>query len=419
MRYRLLIKTAFLILAIDLILILFASSIAFGQGRWENVDQNVRKFANSEKHLNWKIGQFDGRNDVRIEMLKWSGMPDSTYFHVIMGVNPDSLHYKGDTMFVEFADDIRKVYEKSEGTEFEIILSKPPASPHWTIPIEYSDNIEFNYQNKISELEGGELIDYLAGLVNRPPKVEGSYAIKHINKGGINVDGDSVFRTGKVGHLDRPTAVDATGDTLWLDQLINIDSWTIDGTVDAQWWRDATYPVTIGPTIGISDIGASTLNLTAYAIGMKNGWGLYTASTGDEVDEGFFYGSALGVDVDIAPYTITGAGQLPNNMVGTQATINVSTTPGWYSVAMSTALSNGVAYTACVGEWSAQMNTYYDSSSPNQYLSRDTQDPSDLPATWGENSQRQYDCSFYMNVTSAGGAADISYTRRLEIIKGK
>lgn len=396
-----------------MISLLFCSP-AFGQGRWENVDPNVRKFEKTEKHLKWEVGKSEDSDSVWVKMFKWSGYMDETYFNALVAVNPDTLYYVGDTMFVETKDDIRKVYEKPDGTEIEIILSEPPIVPRWTIPIRYSDNIDIAYQKKIPEYTGGELEDYLLGITHRPRDIEGSYRFKHIFKGGINVGGDRIYQTGKIGHLPRPTAVDATGDTLWLDQLITADNWDIDGTVDLEWWEKAIYPVTIGPTIGDNTTGATTYTSTAHALAFKVQYGNYTASTGDVADAAYVYAStSTSTTVGMGIYDVGAPiAYLPVNKVGSTITITLTGSLDWRTNSGSIGLTNGEDYTCALGVFSNAFGTYYYDSNAGNILSRDTDSGAPLNATWGENSNRVYEVSMYFNVTAAGDGADISYVRR-------
>lgn len=405
-----------------LLLIFLLASPVFGQGRWENEDghPNRRKFDKPEKYLNWEIGKSEGSDSVWVKMFKWSGYMDETYFNALVAVNPDTLYYIGDTLFVETADDIRKVYEKPEGTEIEKILSKPPIEPRWTIPIRYSDNVDIAYQNKISEYTGVELADYLAGITHRPPRVENSYRLKHKFKGGINVDGDSVYQSSKIGHLYRPTAVDATGDTLWLDQLIVSYDWDIDGTVDLEWWGKATYPVTIGPIIGDNTFGASTVATSNYSLGYAYGYLNYTASVGDVADAGYVYMNVGGIsgDVDICLYRIDlgATDDTITTQFGSEYRIDLTSTPGWRSVVMSESLEADTTYTVAIGVFNdGAGHTYHYDSHGSNIVSRDNDNT--LPPAFQENSARQWEKGMYINVTSAG-AAEASPRRRKLLTEG-
>lgn len=404
---------------ISIILSLLFVVPAFGQSRWENVNghPNRRKFDKPEKHLNWEIGKSEGSDSVWVKMFKWSGYMDETYFNALVAVNPDTLYYVGDTLFVETPDDIRKVYEKDTGTEIEIIISKLPVDLRWTIPIRYSDNIDIAYQNKVSEYTGGELEDYLLGITHRPPPIEGSYRLRHEFKGGINVGGDRIYETGKIGHLLRPTAVDATGDTLWLDQLISGYDWDIDGTADLEWWGKAVYPVTIGPTIGDNTTGASTYTSVAHAVGFKVQYGNYTASTGDVVDAAYVYGStSASTTLSLGVYDVGGAvNYLPVNRIGTIDDIALTGSLDWRSRSGSIGLTNGEDYTVCMGNFSDGFGTYYYDSNASNVLSRDADTNGPLNDPWGETSNRVYEMAMYLNVTAAGDG----FTGSRKYLQGK
>lgn len=153
----------------------------------------------------------------------------------------------------------RMYINRSGQFEFDaIIRNKPPdamfSGGKFRIPFDVdTKGIKFLYQPFMT------LQDSLDGIVFRPDSAQDSWAL-YRNDGRkdnfIGLNGfEEHYKVGKVGHLFRPKAWDADGDTVWAFIRFNPTRTRMFIGVDSIWMSNATYPVTIDPTIGDSDDG--------------------------------------------------------------------------------------------------------------------------------------------------------------------
>lgn len=243
--------------AVFMVLCLLTAS-AYGQGRWENVDQNVRKFEKESNHrFRVKVGQSDKRSDAGIEIINWQGIDDSTYFRVGLGVPSLGFEQIGDTVSITTADFIARYYMLSNtDTEWEIILPvKPSGDPIWTFPIEHN-NLTVHLQDST---------DFDPAIDTRVDRIWFSHLFLHAtrawNKSGTNEN----FQTGRAFRIYRLKAIDANGDWIWLDLLIDMagNTFTIsEPKSESGWFRNAAYPVIIDPQFGNTSTPDGTLRST-------------------------------------------------------------------------------------------------------------------------------------------------------------
>jgi hypothetical protein len=144
-------------------------------------------------------------------------------------------------------------YKKIDGNfEWEITLDKKPQSNKLVFDIEIS-GLSFYYQPPLTIEES------VSGHF-RPDSVVGSYAVYHATRKNdyYNSDGSSLnYGTGKAFHIYRPKAWDITGDTIWLEMNIDTVKNNLTIIIDSSWLESANFPITIDPTIGRTDMGAS------------------------------------------------------------------------------------------------------------------------------------------------------------------
>lgn len=143
---------------------------------------------------------------------------------------------------------------QQEGFEFEVVLSKKPSSNEIQLTCSVPKNVTAYYQ---AELSYEQMIK--EGLI-RPPNIQKSLAIYHTEKKG------SDYKTGKIAHIDRPIAHDATGHSVFCDfkdlvgmedgQIIDL-SQGLTISVPQEFIDTAVYPITIDPTFGYTTAGGS------------------------------------------------------------------------------------------------------------------------------------------------------------------
>jgi len=134
--------------------------------------------------------------------------------------------------------------------EFNLVLKEKPP----TDKIEFTLNTKglgFFYQPALTQQE----IDQ---GTERPENVEGSYAVYHKTKGGMNDAAGMEYKVGKAFHIYRPKVTDADGKEIWGELNIDVEKGELIVTVDQKFLDNAVYPVVVDPTFGFIGVGAST-----------------------------------------------------------------------------------------------------------------------------------------------------------------
>ena len=132
-----------------------------------------------------------------------------------------------------------KVYPIEDGNRFEIILKEKPKTNVVEFTLQ-TKGLDFFYQPELTQEEKDEGAE-------RPENVIGSYAV-YASEQKTNYAGGKEYKVGKVGHLFRPKATDATNDWVWVDLNIvkNPDGTGImTKTIPQSFLDKATYPVRI------------------------------------------------------------------------------------------------------------------------------------------------------------------------------
>lgn len=135
------------------------------------------------------------------------------------------------------------------GLEFEWVLPKKPASNVLTATIQTKE-LDFFYQTPLTKKQ----IDDGA---SRPENVEGSYAVYHKTKGGMNRADGMEYKTGKAFHIYRPKVTDADKNETWAELNIDEASGVLSVTVPQEFLDKAVYPVIVDPTFGYTSAGAT------------------------------------------------------------------------------------------------------------------------------------------------------------------
>lgn len=307
---------------------------------------------------------------------------------------------------------IARFYEKDTGDEdggfeFDVVLKSKPTSNvlTWTIQ---TKELDFFYQPELTteEIDQG---------VSRPVNVVGSYAVYHKTKKNNKVGGKE-YRTGKVFHIYRPYAEDATGKREWCELNIDEAQGLLTVTIPRQWLNKAAYPVVVDPTFGYTTIGgtnfywdstltdhyrigtvgtpgASTLDSIHYAAAKETSSGSYTIySYINQEDSG-----GAGVHGEITSYSQSNS---------------LTTTATWFTqTAASESLSAATNYivNAHGNNYASSSNRplfYYDSSGSNYIdvfsnLTAAQEDP------WND-TKSAHSPSIYATYTASGGGSPSS-----------
>lgn len=337
----------------------------------------------------------------QLEMISWPGLPDSTYFKVDVGSITDSIWYSGDTTIIGISEYYHaKFFNDGDAMlKWEAVLYQKPGNQYsWTFPIEYSDNLTFNYQPK--ELSQEEIDDG----AHRPDSVKGSYSVDHKTKGGIVVEGEEIYGIGKAWHAYCPKAWDSADDTVWLDLDIDTlaNELTIGGT--RKWFREAVYPVTIDPDFGYSSIPGTEGDFPSNALGLNHDDYTYTASSGDIIITYHYYGKKTGAPASIgmAAYTVDANDTLRSRLQA-EVTISLGNSADWHvSSTVSHSMSAGSEYAVATGSASGNVQLYYDLVG-GALRSRATH--ADLPATWTTDDHNVFRYGQYVTYTAGGAPA--------------
>ncbi len=143
------------------------------------------------------------------------------------------------------------MFIKADGNlEWSAVLNQklPGNRNSITFDIE-TEGLDFFYQPALTQAQ-------IDSGYNRPDSVVGSYAI-YRSAGSGNYPNGKNYMTGKVGHIYRPYAFDAEGDTVWCVLFIDTVAGTMTITLPNNYLKNAVYPVTIDPQFGNTAAGAS------------------------------------------------------------------------------------------------------------------------------------------------------------------
>ena len=139
--------------------------------------------------------------------------------------------------------------EPLNATEFDIdfTLDRKPASNVFTYLITGAEDFDFFYQPALTQTEIDEGAE-------RPENVIGSYAVYSKSKANHRV-GSTNYATGKIMHIYRPKAIDASGAEVWA--VLDYRNGVLSVTVPQSFLDIAVYPVIVDPTFGYTTIGGA------------------------------------------------------------------------------------------------------------------------------------------------------------------
>ncbi|MCP4566131.1 MAG: hypothetical protein GY841_00980 [FCB group bacterium] len=165
------------------------------------------------------------------------------------------------------------------GLEIETVWESKPVSNKVVFDLDFDEGVQFLYQPPLYEdfdVINDKRVDQskttatyaynTAGRVihHRPEDKVGSFAIYGPKK-------DNKYKTGKIGHIDRPKAVDAKGCEVWCTLSVDLELKTLVVTVPQSYVdsNKTKYPVIVDPTFGYTTIGSTTASAEDTIIGVN------------------------------------------------------------------------------------------------------------------------------------------------------
>lgn len=208
----------------------------------------------------------------------------------------------------------------------------------------------------------------------------------------------------KLGHFPRPFAIDRNGAWTWGD-------WQWDGqnlakVFDADWLKNAAYPVVLDDTFGDTDIGASTHSAT---YNYQVAFGAHQPASSGNATDVYVYGAGgiATADLKLGLFENTVA-TAPNTVAhngGEHSNIGISA--GWFSDSgLSISVDSSKYYWMAILS-NADFTNYYDAAGSGIGRWWDSQSYASGFTTWDgstiKNNNRSY--SAYAVYTPSGGNA--------------
>jgi hypothetical protein len=297
----------------------------------------------------------------------------------------------------EFYSKVPDAEHPAGGFEFAVTLKERPVSDTLSFSVVVKDAV-FVRQPPLTELIGQEGIvtatetEGFDGdgnpIAGRPENVVNSLAVYHAAS-PLNIAGGKEYRTGKIGHIYRPKAIEAGGRETWCDMAYDERTRVLSITVPKEFLDSALYPVIVDPTFGYTTIGGTTVTVNANSL-CHVGTGLLSPSSGyNRVIKFTVYGSNNGTPgstINFAAYTIVAG--TPSARLAAGVAITLPSVAGWTdSAAVSQVLTTGSTYG--VAEGGAGNNLLnFDTGTGNQRSSAN----GSLPDPWVHTS---YSSAFY------------------------
>jgi len=170
---------------------------------------------------------------------------------------------------------------------------------------------------------------------------------------------------------------------------------------------------------GDSEIGYSTVGATSYVFyGRCLGHLEYTymAEAGDTVVSFSLYCHSGGESATFQAAVYTVSGGVPSSRVGDAVSHTFAASSyGWQTVSASIPLTQGVEYTICVSESDGSITLAKDAITDG--MSR-LDECTTLPATWSEDSRKDYLFSFFASISTGEGSPDRKNFRRRKVMIG-
>ncbi|MFH1110969.1 MAG: hypothetical protein V1790_17490 [Planctomycetota bacterium] len=306
------------------------------------------------------------------------------------------IEWKSSTARVRFYG----IQSAEGGIEFEIYLASRPPVNAISMSVQQTPGVEWYYQPLLANVESDGSsweIDAEGGRSDRPSHIGGSYAIYWENC-PLNTTAGKIYRTGKLGHLFRPKAIDAVGSWVW--GLLNYNAGSLTVTIPQAFLDSAAYPVIIDPVFGYDTAGGSFNGRYANYVYAT----LYALSEAANVSSISIY--AAQINVNSTPQLGIYNNDSPAVLRGSTTTIAfVDATPRWYTKALVVSLA-AASYNLCHNQPNTT-NIYYDAGTyTNRYeASTFSTWPASI-AAW-DGTLTAVRTSIYATYTAAGGGLSI------------
>ncbi len=405
-----------------LVCLFFCGSV-FAQGGIKKSESEVLKMYGYEKqanrHRKYPMVEIGDSTATKIpQEFKLSGWSDEVWFKIGLESNQLSLGQptksKGkrggkDSVKVEGAGFHHAMFINEDMFEWSIVLEQEQTGHSFTFPFS-SNGLTFYWQDTLTDEE-------VAEGAFRPDSVIHSYAVYHsTRRNNYNkTDGSTEeYTTGKFDHIYRLQAWDSGNDTVW--GMINIDTLAgeITLSVDSAWRVNATNPVTIDPTVGLTSQGGTEDAINSgRAHGHAATGDVYTAEASKQVERMTIWTRVTtgSETCDLAVYetTINGAShELTRRLTNAETiTITNTTADSLHTGALSVAMIQDSVYSVAWGEWSTTSSViqlYFDGAGGT----RDRQTATTLGPNWNHNSFRTTNrFSAYYTYGDAAAPSDV------------
>ncbi|MCP4568603.1 MAG: hypothetical protein GY841_13585 [FCB group bacterium] len=165
------------------------------------------------------------------------------------------------------------------GLEIETVWESKPKSNKIEFDLAFDDGVRLIYQLPLDEEafdspEDKRRIDKTKSTATHAYDKDGNTVLYlPENKiGSVAIYGpkkNNTYRTGKIGHIDRPKAIDAKGCEVWCDLSLDLEQKTLTVTVPQTFVdnKETKYPVIVDPTFGYTTLGGTTYAADSTIIG--------------------------------------------------------------------------------------------------------------------------------------------------------
>jgi len=302
-----------------------------------------------------KVMRWDNEVNVSIRLLNNDGNTLSS--------DNNKIFFSGKKQELNFYELLDNKKCPEGGYAFDVILKEKPLINKIEFSI-VSKGVDFFYQPPLNteKLEEGQtatetdIFDKNGKVVAHcEDNIPGSYAV-YCSEERINWKGGKLYRAGKVGHIYRPKIIDANGNWIWGDLLIESGLMTV--TIPQEFLDKAIYPILIDPEFGVTTRGGAGRSTT------NERGQLMTLSEAGTVTElhGYSKASSGTVTYNMAVYDATnGNASPPTNLKGYTAGGSINTTAGWHEYAVDSEFSLSASGYFIVGQASASYSYYTDS----------------------------------------------------------
>jgi hypothetical protein len=263
--------------------------------------------------------------------------------------------------------------------KWDIVFDLLPKKMDIVFDMEYSDGIEFFYQDELTaeEIANGDI---------RPDDIVGSYAV-YCNKA------NNKYKTGKLCHIPRPFVIDAENNQEWC--VLDIKNKKLTITLPETFMENAIYPVRLDPTFGYITEGGT--GSTASGIRINNND--YIMSVDGTATKVYVYSMVTSAGT----YTLN-AGYYDDNAGAPSTAHKVAMTisnesVGWNNGNISGDLVNGSEYYPALAKNSSSIRVYYDSVG-TRWTNSTIYDLDDNPSGLASGA---YTFSVYVEYTAASG----------------